>query len=59
MKRAIDLTEKYGLKPRDATHAACSLNHAIFSMISDDLDFDAVKELKRLNFGDVVSTMKL
>lgn len=56
--RAISLIKKYNLKPRDAIHAACSLNHAIFSIISDDVDFDAVRELKRLSFDDVVSTQK-
>ncbi len=59
MRRAIDLIEKYNLKPRDAIHAACSLNHAIFSIISDDDDFDVVEELKRLSFEDAISTLKL
>jgi predicted nucleic acid-binding protein len=59
VRKALDLIKKYDLKPRDAIHAACSLNHAIFSIISDDVDFDAVKELKRLSFKDAVSTMKL
>ena len=51
--RAIKLVEKYGVKPRDAIHAACSLNHGIFSIISDDPDFDTIKELKRLSFEKV------
>lgn len=59
LARAIDLIKQYDLRPRDAIHAACSLNHAIFSIISDDVDFDAVRELKRLSFDDVVSTQKL
>lgn len=58
VKRAIGLIRKYGLTPRDAIHAACSLNHAIFPIISDDPDFDVVKELKRLSFEDMVFTMK-
>ena len=59
MLRAIEMVKTYSLRPRDAIHAACSLNHAIFSMISDDADFDVVKELKRLSFEDVVSMKKL
>jgi len=59
VKRAIELLRRYDLKPRDAIHAACSLNHAIFSIVSDDADFDAVKELKRLSFEDVVSMQRL
>jgi hypothetical protein len=35
------------------------MNHGIFSMISDDRDFDVVNELKRLSFEDVVSREKL
>lgn len=56
---AIEVIKTCGVKPRDAIHAACSLNHAIFSIISDDTDFDVVKELKRLSFEDVVSAQKL
>ena len=59
VKKAIELLKRYDLKPRDAIHAACSLNHAIFSIISGDADFDMVKELKRLSFEDVISTQKL
>ncbi|MDI6819906.1 MAG: type II toxin-antitoxin system VapC family toxin [Candidatus Hodarchaeaceae archaeon] len=59
MRKAMDLIKKYDLRPRDAIHAACSLNHAIFSIISDDADFDAVGELKRLSFEDVVSMQRL
>lgn len=59
IRKAIDIINEYGLKPRDAIHVACSLNHAVFSIISDDADFDTVKELKRLSFNDVVSKEKL
>jgi hypothetical protein len=52
--RAIELVRKYNIKPRDAIHAACSLNRAIFSIISDDTDFDVIEELNRLNFEDAI-----
>jgi len=57
LRRAMELVKTYAIKPRDAVHAACSLNHGIFTMISDDDDFDAVKELNRLSFEDVVKKL--
>lgn len=57
LMRAIEIIKTYGLKPRDAIHAACSLNHGIFTMISDDDDFDEVKELNRLSFEDAVKKL--
>ena len=59
LRKAIELVEAYGIKPRDAVHAACSLNHAVFSIISDDEDFDAVEDLNRLSFESFVSMEKL
>lgn len=50
---AYNLAEKYKLDPRDAIHIACALDHAIFTVISENEHFDKVKEIKRtktLNF---------
>lgn len=50
---AYNLAEKYKLDPRDAIHIACALDHAIFTIISENEHFDKVKEIKRtktLNF---------
>jgi len=44
---AYNLAEKYRLDPRDAIHIACALDHAIFTIISEDEHFDKVKEIKR------------
>ncbi|MEW5955294.1 MAG: type II toxin-antitoxin system VapC family toxin [Candidatus Micrarchaeota archaeon] len=44
---AIEVMKKYGLKPRDAFHAATMLQNEIFTIVSDDADFDRVKEIKR------------
>ena len=44
---AYNLAEKYRLDPRDAIHVACALDHAIFTIISEDEHFDKVKEIKR------------
>jgi predicted nucleic acid-binding protein len=45
---AYNLAEKYKLDPRDAIHIACALDHAIFTVISEDEHFDKVKEIKRI-----------
>ncbi|MBI2172853.1 MAG: type II toxin-antitoxin system VapC family toxin [Candidatus Aenigmarchaeota archaeon] len=48
---AQNLMEKYNLKPRDAIHAATAISRGIREIISDDPDFDSVKELKRIPIG--------
>lgn len=48
LQKAQELIEEYQLKPRDAIHAATALVNDINQIISDDEDFDAIKELKRL-----------
>ena len=47
LEEAQRITEKYGLKPRDAVHIACALKNNIKEIISNDSDFDKVKEIKR------------
>lgn len=42
------LVDKYNLKPRDAIHAGCAIKHGIKEFLSDDPDFDDVKEIKRI-----------
>jgi predicted nucleic acid-binding protein len=49
---AYNLAEKYKLDPRDAIHIACALDHAIFTIISEDEHFDKVKEIKRISILD-------
>lgn len=44
---AQDLIKAYKLKPRDAIHAACAVSKGIKIIVSDDADFDSVKELER------------
>lgn len=46
--RAQKLVEKYAIRPRDAIHIACCIQNNIRDIISDDADFDAVKEIKRV-----------
>jgi uncharacterized protein len=45
--RAQKLMEKYKLSPRDSIHVASALEKRTKSFISDDTDFDQVKEIKR------------
>ncbi len=37
-----------GMKPRDSIHLACCMEGGIDEIISDDRDFDTVKDIKRL-----------
>lgn len=46
--RAQRLIEKNKLKPRDAIHIACCIENGIDKIISDDPDFDDIKEVKRI-----------
>jgi len=48
LQKAQEIIEEYYLKPRDAIHAATALINNIDQIISDDEDFDTIKELKRL-----------
>ena len=47
LSKSVDLMASYGLFPRDSIHAACALNNNIFTIISEDKDFDEIKDLKR------------
>lgn len=48
VREAQKIVEKYKLKPRDAIHAATAVVHSIEKILSDDPDFDIIKELKRV-----------
>ena len=48
LELAQGLLERYSLKPRDALHAATAIKHGIHEIVSDDSDFDKVKEIKRI-----------
>ncbi len=52
ISKAQELMEQYNLRPRDAIHAASALINGINEIISDDSDFDKVKELKRIKLED-------
>lgn len=46
--KAQELTEKYGIKPRDAIHAATALENKITTIISYDKGFDEISEIRRI-----------
>lgn len=48
---AQNLIGQYGLKPRDAIHAATALMNGVSEIISDDPDFDVLKGMKRVPIG--------
>jgi len=47
LSQAQALMNKYNLHPRDSIHVASAINRKIDLIISDDLDIDQVKEIKR------------
>lgn len=48
IKEAQKLVESYNVKPRDAIHAGCAIKNKIKEIVSDDPDFDRIKEIKRI-----------
>ncbi len=48
LHKAQEIIEAYRLDPRDAIHAATAILNGCMEIVSDDSDFDAVKELKRI-----------
>ena len=48
VRRAQALASRYGLKPRDAIHAAVAIEQGDSRIVSDNEDFDRVRELERV-----------
>lgn len=47
---ALDLIERYDLRPRDALHIAIMRENNVDTIVSDDEDFDRIEGLKRIKF---------
>ena len=56
--QAHNLIEKHGFDPRDAIHAACSLAHGVYTIISEDSDFDRIKEFERKGLDEIENLLK-
>ena len=52
---AQDVVSSYGLKPRDAIHAACCIENGIEEIISDDSDFDGIAGLRRIRLEEAAN----
>ena len=50
-RRAREVMLKYSLNPSDALHVAVMLNNSIRRILSEDTDFDRVKEVERVWLG--------
>ncbi len=46
--QAQRLMEKYGIRPRDSIHAATAISQGIKEIVSDDQNFDVIKEIRRI-----------
>lgn len=48
LSQAQGLMSNYNLKPRDSIHVASAIERKLNTIISDDQDFDEVREVKRI-----------
>jgi hypothetical protein len=48
IRRSQVIRERYHLKPRDSIHLSCALERNISEIITDDTDFDGIKEIRRV-----------
>ncbi len=54
---AQSLVEGYGMRPRDAIHAACCIENGIDEIITNDPDFDRVEGLRRISLEDASASV--
>ncbi|MGC9105420.1 MAG: type II toxin-antitoxin system VapC family toxin [Thermoprotei archaeon] len=47
-ERAKEVMRRYSIKPSDAFHVAVMLNNSLDLVLSEDREFDKVKEVKRI-----------
>jgi len=48
IRRSQVIREKYNLKPRDSIHLSCAIERNITEIITDDVDFDGIREIRRI-----------
>ncbi|NLL10464.1 MAG: type II toxin-antitoxin system VapC family toxin [Methanomicrobiales archaeon] len=49
---AQDFITSYKIRPRDAIHAASAYHYGAKAFVSDDSDFDCMKEIQRVSLQD-------
>lgn len=49
---SLFLLKDYNLGPRDSIHLACALSKNLKNIITNDKDFDKIKEIKRFDIKD-------
>ena len=52
VNKAAELATTYSLKPREAIHAATAIINGEKEIITDDSDFDKIRELKRVTLAE-------
>jgi len=45
--KSFELIKNLKLDPRDSIHAACALIHGVFTIVTEDKDFEKIAELTR------------
>ncbi len=53
MRRSQLMREKYNIKPRNAIHLASAIGRRIKKIITDDRDFDNLKEIERIGLKEI------
>ena len=48
IRRSQPIREKYNVKPGDSINLSCAMERNLSEIISDDTDFDGIKEIKRI-----------
>ncbi len=51
LKKMLEIYKKYNLDPRDSIHLAAMQLNEIKIIISQDSDFDKIKDIKRIDFS--------
>lgn len=52
VQESVEFIKNFNLKPRDAIHIATMKLNKINTIISDDSDFDIIKNIKRIKITD-------
>ena len=58
MQMALEIMKKYNALPRDAIHAATLIENNAEAIISEDKDFDRIKEIKKFTIKEFLKNIK-